>query len=349
LQSDTPPTNADLGELEQRAKRGDIDAQIALARHFEAQKKRNLARGWYAEAAKLGSVAALRGLAINLLTQEPIAESDGVNMIRSAADQGDAEAAYVCAMLAAQDRQLDNRWAVATELLERAAADGLPLARAQLDFLSAHIAESDFSAQVAACPARTQCDTPKIQIIENFATAEICDWLIARARPRMGRAVVYDPWTGGAAPRQARTNSSTSFSIAESDLIISMMRQRIAASAGVERARLEGTAILHYEPGEQFEPHFDFLDPTSAAFAAGLRKEGQRAVTFLLYLNDDFEGGETDFPELGWRYRGGKGDAILFWNITPAGLPDKRTLHAGLPTTRGEKWLLSQWIRQGNV
>jgi prolyl 4-hydroxylase len=347
LQSDTPPMNADLGELEQRAKRGDIDAQIALARHFEAEKKRNLARGWYAEAAKLGSVAALRGLAINLLTQEPIAESDGVNMIRSAADQGDAEAAYVCAMLAAQDRQLDDRWAVATDLLERAAGNGLPLARAQLDFLQAN--GLDFSVEVTAQPARTEFDAPKIQIVEHFATAEVCEWLIARARPRMNRAVVYDPWTGGAAPRQARTNSSTSFSIVESDLIISLMRQRIAATAGVERARLEGTAILHYEPGEQFEPHFDFLDPTSAAFAAGLKKEGQRAVTFLLYLNDDFEGGETDFPELGWRYKGGKGDAILFWNVTPAGAPDKRTLHAGLPTTRGEKWLLSQWIRQGNV
>ena len=73
---------------------------------------------------------------------------------------------------------------------------------------------------------------------------------------------------------------------------------------------------------------------------------GQRAVTALVYLNDGYEGGETDFPELGWKYRGRKGDALLFWNLTPQGEPEPRTLHAGLPPTSGEKWLYSKWIRQ---
>jgi hypothetical protein len=49
---------------------------------------------------------------------------------------------------------------------------------------------------------------------------------------------------------------------------------------------------------------------------------------------------------LKWRYRGRKGDAIFFWNVDPSGAPDKRTYHAGLAPTRGEKWLLSQWIRE---
>ena len=66
----------------------------------------------------------------------------------------------------------------------------------------------------------------------------------------------------------------------------------------------------------------------------------------MVYLSEDFEGGETDFPELGFRYRGEKGDALLFWNVTPDGLPDAKTLHAGLAPTRGEKWLLSQWMRR---
>jgi hypothetical protein len=36
---------------------------------------------------------------------------------------------------------------------------------------------------------------------------------------------------------------------------------------------------------------------------------------------------------------------VLFYNTTPEGAPDRRTLHAGAPTTNGEKFLLSQWIR----
>jgi hypothetical protein len=337
--------SVNTADLEQRAKRGDRDAQIALASHYEEQNNTNLARGWFAQAAKLGSVAALRGLAVNLLTQEPVMEADGVNMIRSAADQGDAEAACVCAMLAAQDRLLEDRWTVARECLERAAAAGSSRAQAQLDFFGTGF--MDIPVLAGAAPIRELFDTPKIQVAEAFATVEMCDWLMARARPRMKRALVYDPATGSGTERQVRNNSSISFNIADSDLIVAVLRARIEATTGLAHPRLEGTTILHYEPGERFEPHFDFLDPDITGFAGTLAAEGQRVATFLLYLNDDFEGGETEFPELGWRYKGRKGDALLFWNVTPAGAPDRRTLHAGLPTTQGEKWLLSQWIRQG--
>jgi hypothetical protein len=68
-------------------------------------------------------------------------------------------------------------------------------------------------------------------------------------------------------------------------------------------------------------------------------------VTFLLYLNDGFEGGETEFPLVGVRCKGNKGDALCFWNVLPNGSPDRQTIHAGLPPTQGEKWLLSQWVR----
>jgi len=69
-------------------------------------------------------------------------------------------------------------------------------------------------------------------------------------------------------------------------------------------------------------------------------------ATFLTYLNAGFEGGETAFPAAQLRYKGQAGDGVLFANLDPAGRPDRRTLHAGLPPTSGEKWILSQWIRQ---
>jgi prolyl 4-hydroxylase len=67
--------------------------------------------------------------------------------------------------------------------------------------------------------------------------------------------------------------------------------------------------------------------------------------TVLVYLNDDLEGGETEFLQLGLRHRGRKGDALMFRNVDAEGQPDRRTLHAGRPPTQGEKWLLSVWIR----
>lgn len=81
------------------------------------------------------------------------------------------------------------------------------------------------------------------------------------------------------------------------------------------------------------------------ARAAELAPRGQRAATFLIYLNEAYEGGATQFPRLDWQYRGGRGDALLFSNVDAAGAPDYNTVHAGMPATSGEKWVLSQWIR----
>jgi hypothetical protein len=74
-------------------------------------------------------------------------------------------------------------------------------------------------------------------------------------------------------------------------------------------------------------------------------REGQRIVSFFVYLNDEYEGGETDFPDLGIRHRGSKGEALYFSNVAESGAPDPRTVHAGSRVTIGDKWLLTQWIR----
>ena len=63
-------------------------------------------------------------------------------------------------------------------------------------------------------------------------------------------------------------------------------------------------------------------------------------------IEGDCEGGETHFPQAGVRFKGRKGEALVFRNVTPSGAPDFDTLHAGLPPSRGEKWLLSQWVRR---
>ena len=108
---------------------------------------------------------------------------------------------------------------------------------------------------------------------------------------------------------------------------------------------MELPSVLHYAPGEQYAPHHDFCDVSLPGPAKDVADHGQRVLTFLIYLNEDYEGGETDFPQLNWRFKGRKGDAVFWWSVDENGAPDPRTLHAGLPPTSGEKWLFSQWMR----
>ena len=112
---------------------------------------------------------------------------------------------------------------------------------------------------------------------------------------------------------------------------------------------LEPFAVLHYAPGEEYGEHYDYLDPAIPAYAAELAQRGQRVATCLMYLNDDYEGGETDFPKLDVSFKGKKGDALIFFSVDASGRPDARTVHAGRTPTRGEKWLLSQFFRNRAV
>lgn len=40
-----------------------------------------------------------------------------------------------------------------------------------------------------------------------------------------------------------------------------------------------------------------------------------------------------------------KGDAVLFYNLHPNGVPDPKSLHASCPVLKGEKWSAPKWIR----
>ena len=131
----------------------------------------------------------------------------------------------------------------------------------------------------------------------------------------------------------------------QSDTLVGFVRSRIAALANVQIAALEPTQILRYEVGQQFSAHVDFFDVTNPALAREAQEHGQRALTVLVYLNEDYEGGATSFPDIGLTFKGRKGDALVFWNLTEDGKPDWHTNHIGTAPTRGVKWLLSQWIR----
>jgi hypothetical protein len=187
--------------------------------------------------------------------------------------------------------------------------------------------------------------SPRIAVVRRFVSGEICDWLIRLGAPHLRAAEVFDSASGDSVEYVGRTNRSAELLLARSDVVLAFVRSRIAALARVPIAGLEPSQILHYEVGQEFRPHHDFLDVRVPALAREVAERGQRAITLLIYLNDVYEGGHTAFPHLGRSFKGRKGDALIFWNVAQDGTPDWRTLHAGTAPTKGEKWLFSQWIR----
>lgn len=259
-----------------------------------------------------------------------------------AADAGDGEAGHRLSLLCALGLGVPADWARALEHARRAAAAGHPLAAGALELLGP---DPDLGAWMTPPAHRPLSQGPHVLVAEGFAAPEVRAWLIERARPRLARAQVYDPASGAGRVEAARSNSAAAFPLPEADLVLLLLRERIARATGLPVSGMEWPQVLHYAPGQAFAPHCDWLDPAQPGERADILRRGQRAATFLVFLNDDFEGGETWFEALDLKHRGRAGDALFWANITRDGRPDPATRHAGLPPTSGEKWVLSQWLR----
>lgn len=297
--------------------------------------------------ADAGDLQARLDLGVTLLSGDGSAE-EGAHLILGAFEAGLAEAGTMMATVEAMGAGRPQDWSKAFDWLQRASAAGSGNARAQLAMLgrSSAVQPLDIAALTAPPPKRAVSERPRIRVIEGFASPAECDWLIALAEDRLNPAWVWDPATGEGRPDPNRTNRALDLRLGQMDVVVQVVRARIAAASNLPLPIFEPAQIMRYAVGEEFRAHHDFLDPAHAGHGPQLARFGQRIATFLIYLNDDYEGGETTFPRAGFSHRGRKGDALLFANVDSATrAPDPMTLHAGRPPIRGEKWIFSQWIR----
>lgn len=84
--------------------------------------------------------------------------------------------------------------------------------------------------------------------------------------------------------------------------------------------------MLRYRGGQEYTAHAD-----------GTTIDG-RAISAIVYLNNDFEGGEVEFVNFGIKIKPEPGMLLLF----PSNYPYKHIAH---PVTSGTKYALVTWIK----
>ena len=179
-------------------------------------------------------------------------------------------------------------------------------------------------------------DSPEVSIFPGLFSSEECRYIVETAEPAFRPAPVGHLSTGQQGLSQVRTCDVAVFSWVAENPVIHALNRRIARAANSAVEWGEPLQVLRYRPGQEFKPHRDCTAD----------RDNQRVLTMLVYLNEDYTGGETLFLKTGLEVRGTTGDALLFRNAAPDGTPDPDSLHAGLPVTSGEKLLASRWIRQ---
>jgi prolyl 4-hydroxylase len=318
------------------------------------------------EAARAGQADAMSRLGDRLLVgrNAPFEPDEGVALVSAAAALGDLTALVRMATLTGAGAWTPQDWPKAFDFLVRAAQGGSALAQGQLLLLAT---DQDFVRQVRSDPAadpqawrrladsfdlqvwvtppagrRAMCEKPRIRVVDGFVSPEICAWLVDRAQGKLKPGLMFNGKEF--VPMPTRSCSDFCFDILESDLVSLLVRLKISATTKLPVVAMEPTQVFHYALGQEIKAHYDHVrDALSLSGQSDSLSE--RIASFLIYLNDDYDGGDLHFSLVDFKFKGKTGDAIYFANVDEAGKAERLSLHAALPITRGEKWMISQWIQ----
>ena len=104
---------------------------------------------------------------------------------------------------------------------------------------------------------------------------------------------VIDMDSGNTRAGSGRTSGSTAFGRGESPFI-ERIERRIEALLQWPYERGEALQILRYEVGQEYKPHYDYVDPTQPGAAPFLARGGQRVASIVMYLNTHPERGRAN-------------------------------------------------------
>ena len=121
------------------------------------------------------------------------------------------------------------------------------------------------------------------------------------------------------------------------DPVVNRVAERCVSLTDRPLKNCERLQVLRYGSGGFYSPHQDTFSDT---------KGNKRMYTIILALNDDYEEGETIFPNLRRKYKLRKGDALFFHTLDNYELMTSKALHGGLPVKSGEKWICNLWVHK---
>ena len=130
--------------------------------------------------------------------------------------------------------------------------------------------------------------------------------------------------------------SETAWLKASEDPVVDKLIRKCVSMTDRPLCSCEDLQVLKYKPGGFYKPHQD-------AFP---EDKNRRMYTFIFALNDEYEGGETEFPNIKKSYRLEKGDALFFNTLNNYECITKKALHGGTPVKSGEKWVCNLWVRK---
>ena len=193
-------------------------------------------------------------------------------------------------------------------------------------------------------------DMEQIYEFNNLLTPEECDLLINISKPLIKKSDVmseekYDKIRTSSHCFLNKNNHNKTV-----NKIISKIDNIIYEKLKIPIENYEDLQVVNYKHDQKYNEHWDACIKGHICEQDKKKMGGYRFATFIIYLNDNFKQGETNFPKKKIKIKPKKGKGVLFFNLNDD-YTDVRinSLHAGLPPKNGEKWMCNKWIRLNKI
>ena len=130
----------------------------------------------------------------------------------------------------------------------------------------------------------------EMYIIDDFLSSEECDMIINHIDNNNYASTIYKQAESKNAKSNVRTSKSSAMNVKKAPFIRDIDR-RMSRAINVPLELGEPTQGQMYEVGDEFKDHCDFFKMDTVKDHT--KNWGNRTWTFMIYLNDDCEGGET--------------------------------------------------------
>ena len=164
---------------------------------------------------------------------------------------------------------------------------------------------------------------------KSVLTHEECDELVKQADGKLLPSVI-----GGKRHIKNIRNSYSACLTFNFTPVVDKLKYITYKLTGYPCINYEDIQITRYLKGGYYRPHQD----------AVFNENSIRCKTIIVCLNDDYEGGETNFPVLNKRFKMEKGDILVFHTLNTFQKPTPKSLHEGCEITKGTKWIATIWI-----
>lgn len=180
----------------------------------------------------------------------------------------------------------------------------------------------------------------EIYEVENFLSADECKKLIDRIKSELRPSTIA---SDGEFDSTYRTSSTCDLGN-KNNTFLKEIDIRISNFIAIDASYGEILQGQHYLEKQEFKAHTDYFEGSQLLEHDGGR--GQRTYTFMIYLNEVKQGGETEFTRLGKTFCPTQGKALIWNNLNEDGTPNENTMHQAHPVIKGEKTIITKWFRQ---